>query len=209
MSAYVIFDGEIRDMERYQAFMKGIKPAPATQPVTQRRSRTMSSNPRRTAASLRAVCLVLACCGAGNAVAQADMSHRLHCFSVGFAAPEALGDRDGHAISANQIVCRVEGGLTDGGVMHNTAMYEWDKTNAVMLSSAGITRKPGAMSAFQQSEGRISLVLADGKVTGANYSGRGRVTLATGAAAVLMGKTYSYAGKSTGPGQFVLEVKYD
>lgn len=27
MSAYVIFDVEIRDMERYQDFMKGVKPA--------------------------------------------------------------------------------------------------------------------------------------------------------------------------------------
>lgn len=27
MAAYVIFDVEIRDMERYQAFMKGVKPA--------------------------------------------------------------------------------------------------------------------------------------------------------------------------------------
>ena len=27
MPAYVIFDVEIRDMERYQAFMKGVKPA--------------------------------------------------------------------------------------------------------------------------------------------------------------------------------------
>jgi uncharacterized protein (DUF1330 family) len=27
MSAYVIFDVEIRDMERYQAFMQGVKPA--------------------------------------------------------------------------------------------------------------------------------------------------------------------------------------
>ena len=27
MSAYVIFDVEIRDLERYQTFMKGVKPA--------------------------------------------------------------------------------------------------------------------------------------------------------------------------------------
>ena len=27
MSAYVIFDVEIRDLERYQAFMQGVKPA--------------------------------------------------------------------------------------------------------------------------------------------------------------------------------------
>jgi uncharacterized protein (DUF1330 family) len=27
MSAYVIFDVEIRDMDRYQAFMQGVKPA--------------------------------------------------------------------------------------------------------------------------------------------------------------------------------------
>ena len=27
MRAYVIFDVEIRDMDRYQAFMKGVKPA--------------------------------------------------------------------------------------------------------------------------------------------------------------------------------------
>ena len=40
-------------------------------------------------------------------------------------------------------------------------------------------------------------------------SGRGRYTLATGSAAALAGKTYSYTFSMTGPNQFVVEVKHD
>jgi len=77
------------------------------------------------------------------------------------------------------------------------------------LSGLGVTRKPGATTAYQHTEGKQSLVMTDGKVTGATGSGRGRYTLATGAAAANNGKTYSYTFRSTAPGQFIVDVKND
>jgi hypothetical protein len=151
---------------------------------------------------------VLALASAG-AAAQSGSTAKLYCHSVGSSAPEALGDRDGHAISTGQITCRVEGGPGDGGVLTGTTIYEWDKGSAVMLSGIGITRKPGAITAYQHIDGKQSLVMADGKVTGATGSGRGRYTMATGAAASMAGKTYSYTFSTTGPNQFVVDVKND
>lgn len=141
--------------------------------------------------------------------AQAGVSGRLFCHAVGGGAPEPLGDREGHAISAGQLTCRVEGGPQDGGVLTGTTIYEWDKGSGVLLSGSGITRKPGAMTAYQHSDGKISLTITDGKVTGSTFTGRGRITMATGAASSLQGKTYSYAGQTTGPGQLTVDVKYD
>jgi hypothetical protein len=94
-------------------------------------------------------------------------------------------------------------------VLTGTTIYEWDRTNGVLLSGLGVTRKPGATTAYEHSGGKISLIIADGKVAGSTFSGRGRITMATGAAASLQGKTYSYSGKTTGPGQFNVDVKYD
>lgn len=150
--------------------------------------------------------LVVTCSGA---MAQSGLSGRLVCHAVGGGALEPLGDRDGHAISAGQLTCRVEGGPQDGGVLTGTTIYEWDKGSGVLLSGSGITRKPGAMTAYQHSDGKISLTITDGKVTGSTFTGRGRITMATGAASSLQGKTYSYAGQTTGPGQFTVDVKYD
>ena len=101
------------------------------------------------------------------------------------------------------------GGPSDGGVLTGKTIYEWDKTNGVLLSGSGVTRKPGATTAYQHSEGKISLIIADGKIAGSTFSGRGRITMASGAASSLQGKTYSYAGKTIGPGQFTIDVKYD
>jgi len=145
----------------------------------------------------------------GTALAQSAPSSRLFCHVVGNSPPEPLGDREGHSISVGEITCRVEGGPGDGGVLTGTTIYEWDKTSGVLLSGIGVTRKPGATSAYQHTEGKIALVVADGKVTGSTGSGRGRTTVATGAAAALSGKAYSYTFKTTGPGQFVVDVKYD
>ena len=108
-----------------------------------------------------------------------------------------------------RLTCRVEGGATDGGVLTGTTIYEWDKGVATLLSGLGVTRKPGATTAYQHTEGKQSLVMTDGKVTGATGSGRGRYTLATGAAAANNGKTYSYTFRTTAPGQFIVDVKND
>ena len=100
-------------------------------------------------------------------------------------------------------------GLTDGGILTGITIAEWDKGHAVVLSATGITRKPGAVTAYQQTEGKSSLVMTDDKPSGMTGSGRGRYTLATGSAAALAGKTYSYTFSMTGPNQFVVEVKHD
>lgn len=147
--------------------------------------------------------------GSAGSFAQSGATARLHCHAVGASPPEPLGDRDGHAISVGEITCRVEGGVTDGGVLTGITIYEWDKGSATMLSGSGVTRKPGATTTYQNTEGRQSLVITDGKVTGASGSGKGRYTLATGAAAMNNGKTYTYTFRTTAPGQLIIDVKND
>jgi len=144
-----------------------------------------------------------------SAFAQSGQSFRLLCQSVGSSTPEPLGDRDGHSISVAEVSCRVEGGLMDGGILTGTGITEWDKTNGVLLAGSGVTRKPGATTAYRNTEARVALTLSDGKVVGSSGSGRGLFTLATGAAAALGAKTYSYTFKSVGPGQAVFDVKID
>jgi hypothetical protein len=155
------------------------------------------------------ICLAAFALVSAGAAAQSGATAKLYCHTVGNGAPEALGDREGHTVAVGQFTCRVEGGLTDGGILTGTTINEWDKGNAVVLSASGITRKPGAVTAYQILEGKQSLVMTDGKPTGITGSGRGRYTLATGSAASLAGKTYSYTFSTTGPGQFVVDVKQD
>ena len=150
-------------------------------------------------------CVVM-CTGA---LAQSGQSFRLICQSVGSGTLEPLGDRDGHSISVAEQSCRVEGGLTDGGILTGTGITEWDKTNGVLLSGSGVTRKPGATTAYRNTEAKIALTLSDGKVVGSSGSGRGLFTMATGTAASLSGKTYTFTFKSVGPGQTVFDVKVD
>ncbi|MEX1324365.1 MAG: hypothetical protein AB1Z21_09290 [Synechococcaceae cyanobacterium] len=151
-------------------------------------------------------CLAVTC---SSAFAKPETSARFFCHTVGAAPPEPLGDKDGHAISVSQFTCRGVGGLTDGGVLTGTTIYEWDHNNGVLLSRLGVNRKPGATTAYQHMEGKVSLIVANGKVTGAALSGRGRMTMATGTASSLQGKRYRYSGTTTGPGLFTIEVNYD
>ena len=144
-----------------------------------------------------------------SAFAQSGSSARLHCQTVGSNYPEPLGDREGHSVAVSQFTCRTEGGLLDGGVLTGLTIWEYDKTNAVALSGNGITRKPGAVAAYEQTEGKVALTLVDGKATGFTGSGRGRYTMATGAASGLSGKTYTFTFKTTGPFQFVVDYKID
>jgi hypothetical protein len=144
-----------------------------------------------------------------SAFAQSGSTARLLCHSIGNSPAEPLGDRDGHAVAVGQFTCRTEGGSLDGGLLTGVTIWEYDKTNAVSLSGNGLTRKPGAYAAYEQTEGKLALTLSDGKVTGFTGMGRGRYTLATGAAAALTGKSYSFTFRSTGPGQFVVDVKVE
>ena len=142
------------------------------------------------------------------ASAQSGQTERLHCNSVGYNPSQPLGDQKGHSISAAQFSCRVEGGPLDGGLVTGGSIWEWHKSNAVLLSGMGVTRKPGTTLAWTQLGGKMSLIMSDGKVAGVQGSGRGRATLGTGAAAERKGKAYSFTFKTVGPGQFVVDVTY-
>lgn len=142
------------------------------------------------------------------ACAQSGQTEQLHCNSVGYNPPQPLGDQKGHSISVAQFSCRVEGGPLDGGLVTGGSIWEWQKSHAVLLSGMGVTRKPGTTLAWKQLSGKMSLIMSDGKVTGVQGSGRGRITLATGAAAERKGKADSFTFKSVGPGQFVVDITY-
>lgn len=155
------------------------------------------------------VCAAALALMAAGAAAQSGAVDKLHCQIVGSAAPEPLGDRDGHALSVNHISCRVEGGVMDGGVLTGTTIYEWDKGQATVLSGVGVTRKPGAVTVYQHTEGKVSMVMTDGKPSGITGAGRGRMAMASGSAAPMAGRSYSFTFRTTAPNQFVAEVKHD
>ena len=142
------------------------------------------------------------------ASAQSGQAEQLHCNAVGYTPPQPLGDQKGHSISVSEFTCRVEGGPLDGGLVTGGSIWEWHKSHAVLLSGMGVTRKPGTTLAWKQLDGKMELVMSDGKVTGVKGSGHGRYTLATGAAADRKGKTSSFTFKSVGPGQWVVDVTY-
>ena len=95
-----------------------------------------------------------------------------------------------------------------GGVSTGTIIWEWDGTNAVLLSESGVIRKPGSSLVYRGTEGKLALTMADGKVTGFTASLKGQQQLATGSAASLAGKSYNLTSKSTGPSQWTVEVKW-
>jgi hypothetical protein len=144
---------------------------------------------------------------APSAVAQE--TYKLTCQDVGGAPPEPLGDRDGHAIQVEEYSCRVDAGVLAGGVVSGENIWEWDKTNAVLVSGEGVIRKPGATTAFRITEGNLALTMADGKVTGSTASGRGNYSLAIGSAASLAGRPFSFSSMGTGPGEFEVDGKQE
>ena len=155
-----------------------------------------------------AVALALSVLGA-HSVAQTPTAFRCVCQDIGTSPREPLGDREGHAVSVTSYTCRVEGGPLDGGVLTGTTIYEWDKTNAIGLSANGVGRKAGATLVYQLSEFKNALTLVDGRVTGFLGSGQGTYKMATGSAASLAGKTFSYVVRPTGSSQFAIDVKVE
>ena len=125
----------------------------------------------------------------------------LSCQDIGPSAPEPLGDREGHSILAATGSCRVDSGFMSGGVLTGTDIWEWNGPKAVLLSASGVVRKPGGTLVYTETSATLELTMADGKVTGWTVSGRGTYPLATGDAAPLAGKSYTFTGKPTGAGE--------
>jgi hypothetical protein len=141
-----------------------------------------------------------------SVVAQ-EMSFKLICQEVGGAGnPEPAGDREGHFISVDHYSCRMEGGPMDGAVVTGNGVTDWDKTSGTLVLGDAAVRKPGGFAAYQDTEGKVALTLADSKVTGARGVGKVRWVFATGSAAPLAGKTFSYTFKTTGVGQWEAEA---
>ncbi len=103
---------------------------------------------------------------APSAVAQ-EVTITTNCSMVGHSAPEPLGDRDGHGYSVEEHICLDQSGPLVGDIYTGTVIWEWGKTNAVLVSGSGVVRKPGATAVVQPTEGNVELTMADGKVAGA------------------------------------------
>jgi hypothetical protein len=131
------------------------------------------------------------------------------CQNIGALAPEPLGDREGHSISIGQFSCRVEAGPMSGGVMSGMVIWEWDKTNAILVLGNGVVRKPGATVVYRDMDGKLALTLADGKVTGYTASGHVSFPIATGGGISLAGKSASWTSWPTGPDQFEIADKVE
>lgn len=144
-----------------------------------------------------------------GALAQAPLTQKAVCVFVGVGATEPIGDRAGHTLRVSPYSCLIESGPMEGAAMTGSNTYEWDGGKAVLLSGDGVGRKPGSITSFKVIEGTTALVMSDGKVAGFAASGKGVVNLASGSAAALKGKTYSYTARSIGPVQFVIETTYD
>jgi hypothetical protein len=144
---------------------------------------------------------------APGAVAQ-EVS-KFFCQTVGGGVPEPLGDREGHNITVTTASCRIVGGLLDGSLLTAQEIWEWDGTNAKMLLESGVFRKPGALVTYELTEGKLALTMTDGKVTGFTASGKGRWPTATGTAASLAGKSWTWKSRDAGAGQWAGEATVD
>ena len=162
--------------------------------------------------SLRFTCTAAAALAfaafAPNAIAQEVF--KFSCQAVGGSGtPEPLGDREGHNITVLTASCRNAGGVLDGSLTTAQEIWEWDGPNAKMLLESGVIRKPGAIATFELTEGKIALTMTDGKVTGFTASGKGRYPTATGTAASVAGKSWTWKSWPAGAGQWEGEATLD
>jgi len=144
-----------------------------------------------------------------GALAQQPVYSVQHCQSVGTSPREDAADRAGHAITVGQYSCRHEGGLMNGALSTGMSITEWNGNNGEGIASNTVSRKPGAITITANHDSKYALVMTDGKVTGSAGNGRGRFAVATGSAASLLGKSYHWVTKPTGPGQFDIEITLD
>jgi hypothetical protein len=65
------------------------------------------------------------------------------------------------------------------------------------------------MAAYVSSAGTLSLEVTEGKVTGWTALGKGRIAGASGSAASLSGKTYSWTARPNANRAYVMEFTFD
>jgi hypothetical protein len=157
----------------------------------------------RTATMTAAIALLA---GAPSAIAQ-ENHFKVSCQDIGASgAREPVGDREHHAISVAQASCRIESGPWSGAIVTDTETWEWDGTNAVLLSGSAVGRMAGSTGVSVTTSGTLALMMSDGKVTGWTATGKGRWPVASGSAASMAGKTYTWTSKPTAPRQFEIDI---
>ena len=159
---------------------------------------------------LSVLSLLLALAVAGyqtDALAQAKTS--LVCTAIGNNAPDVLDAKQAHTLGNSDFSCRLEGGPLDKGWATGHQVYEYFGPKGVGKAGFGVVRHPEGSAVWVNEIMQIELKMQEGKVTGFHSTGKGRYAMATGAAKDLEGKTYSYVGRPTGPGQFIIEVTLD
>jgi len=129
-------------------------------------------------------------CVAGVAQAKGEL-FKSRCTVIGNSAADNIGDRPDHKISVANVVCAVSGGVMEGGVMTAETIYEWDGPNATLLSGGGVLRKSGMVVVYKHTSGSTKAI-KEGNATSYAATGKGIVSFASGAAAGLSGKTYSF-----------------
>jgi hypothetical protein len=143
-----------------------------------------------------------------GAVVKATAQENVDAFACQYIeAPtaEPIGDEEGRGLSVRDYSCQVTQGPLSGGVLTARAVFEMDKSGGKLLLGGGVIRKPGAMAVLQLFDGSLGYVTTNGEVTEVRTSGHGGYLLATGAAASLSGKPFTYATKTTAPSQFSFE----
>jgi len=159
-----------------------------------------------------AVCALAASTVSQIAVAPAhaeDNTNVWTCWDVGGAPPDPVGDRLGHALTYNQVVCRIESGPLAGGLATGDMSWEWDGPTSKALTFRLIVRKPGASAVLRGTSGGMTLIMTDGKRTGVTGSGRYDYVLTTGSWAPLAGKSETWTYKGIGPLDFSIEGKLE
>jgi len=97
----------------------------------------------------------------------------------------------------------------DRAVVTQGAIWETESSEAKMLSSDGVARKPGATAAYPNTSGTLTCMMQDGKRVGYTAMGKGVYTMATGSGASLAGKSYSWVVRPTGPRSYTVDVTVD
>ena len=109
----------------------------------------------------------------------------------------------------NDFACRIDGGPLDKGLATGHQVYEFFGRKGVGKAGMGVARHPNGVAVWVNETMQNDLQLQEGKVVGFQASGKGRYSMAAGAAKELDGRTYSYVARPTGPGQFDIEVSVD
>lgn len=136
-------------------------------------------------------------------------TYSVECLANGNNAPEAVGDREGHAIVVSGGTCNVYGGLLDGAVQTQSLVWEVDKGIWTLLNGVNVIRKPGSMAVVRFESGTLTPHMQDGRMVSFTAAQKGQIAFASGGASQYSGKRLSTAVQSQSAGRWKAEATFD